>query len=78
MALDVPWRREICDEQVRFAQGRMTIPDAPGLGIELNEEAIAAHPYEPRDLRHYTGQLTDIRPAEATDYFQRVDTSKPS
>ena len=39
-------------------------------GIDLNEEAIAAHPYEPRDLRHYTGALTDIRPADATGYFQ--------
>jgi galactonate dehydratase len=47
----------------------MTIPDAPGLGIELNEAAIAAHPYEPHDLRHYTGQLTDIRPADAKGYF---------
>lgn len=71
MAADVPWRREICAEQVRFQDGRMFIPDAPGLGVDLHEEAIAAHPYEPRDLRHYTGNLTDIRPAGATGYFQR-------
>jgi galactonate dehydratase len=41
MALDVPWRSEICNEQIRFANGRMRIPDTPGLGIELNEAAIA-------------------------------------
>jgi galactonate dehydratase len=70
MAVDVPWRSEICNEQIRFAAGRMTIPDAPGLGIELNEEAIARHPYEPRDLRHYNGRLTDIRPPDATAYLQ--------
>ena len=70
MAVDVPWRREIANEQMRFSQGRMTIPDAPGLGIDLNEEAIAAHPYEPRDLRHYSGNLTDIRPDNATGYFK--------
>lgn len=70
MAADVPWRTEIADEQVRFERGRMVIPDVPGLGIELNEEAIAAHPYQARDLRHYTGALTDIRPADAISYFQ--------
>jgi galactonate dehydratase len=70
MAVDVPWRAVICNEQIRFAAGRMTIPDAPGLGIELNEEAIARHPYEPRDLRHYNGRLTDIRPPDATAYLQ--------
>jgi galactonate dehydratase len=71
MAVDVPWRSEICPEHVRFVGGRMTIPDAPGLGIELNEEAIARHPYEARDLRHYVGTLTDIRPADARSYFKK-------
>lgn len=70
MASDVPWRAAICNEQIRFQNGRMFIPDAPGLGIDLNEAAIAEHPYEPRDLRHYTGQLTDIRPPDAANYFK--------
>jgi galactonate dehydratase len=70
MAVDVPWRAEICNEQVRFENGRMFIPDAPGLGIELNEEAIARHPYEARDLRHYNGTLTAIRPPDAKSYFK--------
>jgi galactonate dehydratase len=69
MALDVPWRSEICNEQIRFANGRMRIPDTPGLGIELNEAAIAEHPYQARDLRHYDGSLTDIRPNDAKGYF---------
>jgi galactonate dehydratase len=71
MAVDVPWRSEICNEQVRFENGRMFIPDAPGLGIDLNEEAIAAHPYEARDLRHYNGTLTAIRPPDAKGYFKK-------
>jgi len=69
MAVDVPWRKEICIEQVQFIDGRMHIPDLPGLGIDLNEEAIAEHPYERKNLRHYCGTLTDIRPAEAGSYF---------
>jgi galactonate dehydratase len=47
----------------------MLIPDKPGLGIELNEEAILKYPYQPQTLRHYRGDLTDIRPENATSYF---------
>jgi galactonate dehydratase len=65
MSSDVPWRREICDESVRIVNGEMTIPDRPGLGVELNEAEMAKHPYVAKDLRHYRGDLTDIRPPEA-------------
>ena len=71
MALDVPWRADICDEDITFVDGFMHIPDRPGLGIDLNEEAIAEHPYEPRDLRHYRGDLTDIRPVTACPWFKQ-------
>ena len=71
MALDVPWRADICDEDLVFADGFMHIPDRPGLGIELNEDAIDAYPYEPRDLRHYRNDLTDIRPPDATEWFHK-------
>ena len=70
MALDVTWRADICDEKISFTDGLMTIPDRPGLGIDLDEEAIAQHPYEPRDLRHYRGDLTDIRPVDAVPWFE--------
>jgi len=72
MSADVPHRRQISTEKVVFQDGRMRIPNAPGLGIDLNEEAMAAHPFQPRELRHYTGALTDIRPADAADYFERA------
>ena len=70
MALDVPWRADICNEQIVFAEGMMHVPGRPGLGIDLNEDAIAEHPYEPRDLRHYRGDLTDIRPPDAVPWYQ--------
>ena len=38
-------------------------------GIEINEEACLAHPYQVHTLRHYTGALTDIRPAKTEFYF---------
>jgi galactonate dehydratase len=69
MCSDVTWRREICDEALRFEDGCLLIPDKPGLGIRLNLANIAKHPYEARDLRHYKGTLTDIRPANAIRYF---------
>jgi galactonate dehydratase len=47
----------------------MVIPDKPGLGVELDDEAAARYPYTPHDLRHYSGALTDIRPPDAVAYF---------
>jgi galactonate dehydratase len=69
MSTDVPWRRDVTTESVRFEDGCMLIPDAPGLGLDLNLDAIAAHPYEARALRHYTGAVTEIRPADAVSWF---------
>ena len=73
MAGDVPWRADISDEHLVMQDGCMLIPDAPGLGIEINEEAIAEHPFVAKDLRHYTGALTDIRPPEAGPFYERID-----
>ena len=69
MADDIPWRKDLTTECLVFKDGYFEIPDRPGLGIELKEEAFADHPYEPRTLRHYRGDLTDIRPPEAKPYF---------
>ncbi|PTX91376.1 galactonate dehydratase [Opitutus sp. ER46] len=76
MSSDVPYRSEITTEKVRFEQGQMFIPTGPGLGLELNEDAIPSHPYDPRDLRHYTGALTQIRPADARSYFTAAKPNK--
>jgi galactonate dehydratase len=70
MSNDVPWRSEISTEDVRFKDGEMMITDKPGLGIDINEEEIRKYPYEPKDLRHYKGTLTDIRPENSKSYFQ--------
>ena len=57
------------DEALEYSDGYITIPDKPGLGIEINEEECLKHPYQPHTLRHYTGALTDIRPAKTKFYF---------
>ena len=69
MYSDVPWRSEVTNEELRYEDGYIYIPDKPGLGIEIHEEACLAHPYQPHTLRHYTGALTDIRPPESKFYF---------
>ena len=71
MATDIPWRGEISNEKVRFENGEMFVPTSAGLGIDINEEAIARYPYQPHDLRHYKGTLTDIRPENSSGYFQK-------
>lgn len=68
MYSDVVWRKDVTNENLTYADGFITIPDKPGLGIELNENASLKHPYQPHTLRHYTGALTDIRPAQ-TEFF---------
>ena len=71
MATDVPWRAEIVpDEDLTLTDGWMNIPDKPGLGVTIDEEACARRPYKPYDLRHYKGTLTDIRPDVAPPFFK--------
>jgi galactonate dehydratase len=70
MMTDVPWRADICDEDLTLRDGRMVIPDRPGLGIELNEEELLKYPYKRTELRHYRGDLTNIRPPDATRYYK--------
>ncbi|MBL9186627.1 MAG: galactonate dehydratase [Opitutaceae bacterium] len=69
MSTDVRHRGEVTDESLHFQAGALSIPDRPGLGIEISETEIARYPYQPRNLRHYNGELTAIRPPDATGYF---------
>lgn len=69
MYSDVEWRKDVTNEALEYKDGFMKIPDKPGLGIEINEEECLKHPYQVHNLRHYTGALTDIRPAKTEFYF---------
>ncbi len=69
MYSDVTWRHEVTNESLHYENGYLYIPQKPGLGIEINEKKCAEHPYRPHTLRHYTGALTDIRPAKTEFYF---------
>lgn len=76
MATDVPWRKEVAREACTFSNGEMSIPEIPGLGVEINEDALKRFPYQVHDLRHYTGALTHIRPADAGVTFANESAVK--
>ena len=73
IAVDVPWRREIVRESLVFSNSEIRIPDAPGLGLELDEEACARHPYVRRPIT----QFNRVRPPRPADSVPFV-TSKPT
>ncbi len=48
--------REIAKDPFKVENGYIKVPDAPGLGIELDEQALARYPYRqsaPRSVRQY-------------------------
>lgn len=42
---DVPWRNDLVRGWTPIRNGEFVLPDKPGLGLDIDEEAIAAHPY---------------------------------
>lgn len=53
MADDVPWRQEVAVGVLPAVDGAIALPSQPGLGIDLDERAIAAHPvYAVGDLSY--------------------------
>ena len=69
MLTDGSFRQKISDEEIVYRDGHIMIPDKPGFGIELNENEILSRPYVPRNLRHYTGTVTDIRANDDNVYY---------
>jgi galactonate dehydratase len=41
-----PWARDIMTGTVEIREGYITVPEAPGLGVDLLEEEAARHPYK--------------------------------
>jgi galactonate dehydratase len=57
------WRDDLFyGHRYRIEDGFVTLPDTPGLGLELNEEVASAHPYETilrEELRYEDGSVED-------------------
>jgi galactonate dehydratase len=59
---DVPQRYEVMQPQPQIVQGHMLVPTAPGLGVDIVEEAIAKYPS--------TGNISPPNPNEEYVYFR--------
>jgi galactonate dehydratase len=57
VSVDVPWRKELVRETLVFEAGDILAPTAPGLGVELNEDACAKYPYAPFDVPLFDGSI---------------------
>ena len=63
LALSQPHRDRVQSAGLTVEGGWIELPTRPGLGIELDREVIAAHPYAPRDYvsAYYAdGSVADI------------------
>ena len=57
-----PPKSEIVQSALQTEDGFILIPDAPGIGVELADDAVARHPFQPRDRRarlHVDGSVVD-------------------
>ena len=57
-----PPKSEIVKSPLRIEEGFLIVPDAPGLGIELAEDAQLRYPYQPRKVQtrlHVDGSVVD-------------------
>lgn len=45
---EAPWTRDFVTRPGRIEAGSLCVPDAPGWGADVNEEALAAHPVRPK------------------------------
>lgn len=69
VAVDVPWRKELVRETLRFDDGALLAPTAPGLGVELIEEACARFPYQPYDVPLFDGSMNTSGVATGAETF---------
>lgn len=69
VAVDVPWRRELVRENLAFVDGAILAPTAPGLGVELMEEACAKFPYEPYDVPLFDGTMNTAGVATGAETY---------
>lgn len=58
ISIDVPWRKDLVRETLKFEDGEILAPTASGLGVEIREDACARHPYQPFDVPLFDGRMT--------------------
>lgn len=59
MLSDVPWRWDVVKHQLQTEAGYWLKSDAPGLGVEVDEEAARKHPFEQEVIHAMTVRAHD-------------------
>jgi galactonate dehydratase len=62
-----PWEKRLIDHPIEVVDGYIEIPERPGLGIELNMEEIARHPYHPENALPLFQPGWELRRTESLD-----------
>lgn len=68
-SVDAPWRKCITTEDVHIVDGRMKIPNSPGLGLELNEDVLAKYPPREFGFHHYSRVGYGMRSPDAVPWY---------
>jgi galactonate dehydratase len=55
----VPWYHEVMHGPIRMVEGHWQIPEAPGLGIEIDERVCDAHPFKQEVVHPQNAVLPD-------------------
>jgi galactonate dehydratase len=55
----VPWYHEVVRGPIRMIDGHWQVPEAPGLGIEVDEAVCDAHPFEQEVIHPQHAVLSD-------------------
>jgi galactonate dehydratase len=50
---DVPWRNDVLDSPIEVKDGYIGVPTRPGIGVEINEQEAAKHPFKPEAEQRY-------------------------
>ncbi len=55
----VPWYGEVVQGPIRMVDGAWQIPEAPGLGVEVDERVAAKHPFKQEIIHSVEARLPD-------------------
>jgi galactonate dehydratase len=78
VSIDVSWRKELVRETLEFQDGDILVPTAPGLGVELIEEACGRFPYRPYDVPLFDGSINHAGIADGDPVLRRPTDRKQS
>ena len=78
-AFNDPWTHDLVTwrPEIDPATGHLSLPDAPGLGIDLNLDAIAAHPYDPSAYLNVHAEGWEMRLGQQLPGGQRLTRAAP-